>query len=222
MPAHVDQAAWRRIGSRIAGSGDGLEGGTGHRQHEARLGRRAHEGNAAHASRGDASAEILAAAAHVQFELNQFDSSAATYRDPTAHFDLVRCGIAVYGIPPAPVRGFRAGIVATACGNSEPVAAGGPARGWAEWPVPRPNGPSSWPSNTASTAAALAIVAGTGETPQAARQREAPLSLRPDDPGLRRHPHGHRHARNERAHRDPADSRPQPHGAHPDPFCVFG
>ena len=27
-------------------------------------------------------------------------NSAATYRDPTAHFDLVRCGIAIYGMDP--------------------------------------------------------------------------------------------------------------------------
>ena len=71
----------------------------------------------------------LAAAAGLDPEVRHLANSAATILRPSSHFDLVRCGIATYGLDPAPGASPRIGLrpamtVRARLALSKPVAAG--------------------------------------------------------------------------------------------------
>ena len=71
----------------------------------------------------------LAAAAGLDPDVRHLANSAATILRPSSHFDLVRCGIATYGLDPAPGSSPRIGLrpamtVRARLALSKPVAAG--------------------------------------------------------------------------------------------------
>jgi len=68
-------------------------------------------------------------AAGIEVPLRHAANSAATIAQPRARYDLVRCGISVYGIPPAPTLAGRADLrpavrLATEVAHVKPIAAG--------------------------------------------------------------------------------------------------